>query len=410
MQATSNLTVSKPAHVPDERVFDFDFTNIPGADEDVQLAWRALREKAPEVFWTPRNGGHWVALHYEDILEIQTNHEKFSHREFTLPLDPNKLFSPLPLSLDPPEHGKYRRIIMPTFLPKQVNKAEDVVRDVAIRLIEEMAPKGGCEFIEDFARKLPIAVFMTIVDLPFEDRTILLPHAETVVRSNDVKARRDSQSFMHEYLKGWVEQRREQPGDDLISTVVHSQVGDRPITNDEVFALLSLLLFGGLDTVASMMGFIARFLAMHPEHREDLAEHPELNRDAVEELLRRHGVSNTARWITHDFELRGAPLQGGDMIQIPNLLVGLDERLVADPLTVDFRRKRIKHAAFGNGPHTCPGAVLARREISVFIEEWLKRIPDFYIKPGTRPQMATGLVNGVTRLDLAWDPAKTRNV
>ena len=98
------------------------------------------------------------------------------------------------------------------------------------------------------------------------------------------------------------------------------------------------------------------------------------------------------------------------MIQIPNLLYGLDERLNDDPLTVDFRREHIQHAAFGNGPHTCPGAVLARREIVVFLEEWLSRIPDFSLRPGAPPQMATGLVNGVNRLDLVWDPASTRSI
>jgi cytochrome P450 len=98
------------------------------------------------------------------------------------------------------------------------------------------------------------------------------------------------------------------------------------------------------------------------------------------------------------------------MIQVPNLLYGLDDRIVDDPLTVDFRRESVPIAAFGAGPHTCPGAVLARREIAVFIEEWLPRIPDFELKPGSRPAMASGLVNGVTRLELVWDPTTTHDV
>jgi cytochrome P450 len=408
MHAATLEPVRAPAHVPPARIYDFDFFAPPGAEEDVHLAWARLHVEAPDIFWTPRNGGHWVATRAEDIREIQTNHERFSHRVFTLPYDPQARFTPLPLGVDPPEHTPYRRIIMPAFLPKVVNSVEAMVRELAAGLVRELAPRGECEFIEDFARKLPIAVFMKIVDLPYEDRETLLPWAEVVVRSSDQALRREAHAKMMGYLAKWVEQRRAEPREDLISTVVHAKVGDRLITDEETFSLLTLVLFGGLDTVASMMGFIARFLAQHPEHRRDLVEHPELRKAAVEELIRRHGVSNTARYITEDCEMNGVRFSAGDLIQVPNTLYGLDERVNDDPLTVDFRREDGRHAAFGNGPHTCPGAVLARREIAVFLDEWLARIPEFAVKPGSKPQMASGHVNGVTRLELVWDPATAR--
>jgi cytochrome P450 len=408
VQATPADLSPTPAHVPAERVYDFDFFAPPGADEDVQLAWKRLHAAAPDIFWTPRNGGHWVATRAEDILEIQTNHERFSHRVFTIPADPDAHHTPLPLGVDPPEHAAYRRILTPAFLPKAINAIEDSVRELAIDLVRTLAPQGECEFVEDFARKLPIAVFMNMVDLPFADRELLLPWAEVVVRSSDQAKRREAQASMMGYLAKWVEARRAAPGDDLISTVVHAKVGDRPIRPDETFNILTLVLFGGLDTVASMLGFIARFLALHPAHRRELVEHPELRKNAIEELIRRHGVTNTGRYITGDFVYKGVQLKTGDLIQVPNVLFGLDERVNPDPLTVDFRREPVRQAAFGNGPHTCPGAVLARREISVFLDEWLQRIPDFTLKPGVKPGMASGHVNGVTRLDLVWDPAAVR--
>jgi cytochrome P450 len=409
MHAVTLELARPPAHVPPELVYDFDFFAPPGVEDDVHLAWNRLHEEAPDIFWTPRNGGHWVATRAEDIREIQTNYARFSHRVFTLPYDPQVRVTPLPLGVDPPEHTPYRRIIMPAFLPNVVNGVEAMVRELAAGLVGDIAPRGACEFIEDFARKLPIAVFMKIVDLPYEDRETLLPWAEVVVRSSDQAQRREAHAKMTGYLAKWVEARRAQPGEDLISAVVHAKVGERPITDQETFSLLTLVLFGGLDTVASMMGFIARFLAMHPEHRRDLVEHPELRKTAVEELIRRHGVSNTARYITEDCEMGGVRFRAGDLIQVPNSLYGLDERVNDDPLSVDFRREDVRHAAFGNGPHTCPGAVLARREIAVFLDAWLARIPDFELRPGARPQMASGHVNGVTRLELVWDPAATRD-
>lgn len=396
----------KPAHVPSNLVFDFDFFAPPGGDEDVQLAWARLHEVAPDIFWTPRNGGHWVATRADDILAIQMDHERFSHRVFIIPADPEEHHTPLPLGVDPPAHGPYRRILTPAFLPKVINAIEDSVRVFAAELIEELAPQGECEFIEAFARKLPIAVFLKMVDLPFEHREFLLPWAEVVVRSSDQAARREAQMNMMHYLAQYVEERRGAPGEDLISTVVHAKVGDRPIEPQEVFNILSLVLFGGLDTVASLLGFIARFLALHPEHRKELITHPERLKNAIEELIRRHGVTNTGRYITHDFTYNGVQLRQGDLIQAPNVLFGLDERMNPDPLKVDFNRESPRLAAFGNGPHTCPGAVLARREIAVFLEEWLKRIPEFSIKPGTKPEMACGYVNGVTRLELVWPTAK----
>jgi cytochrome P450 len=168
-------------------------------------------------------------------------------------------------------------------------------------------------------------------------------------------------------------------------------------------AMCLLLLFGGLDTVASMLSFIARFLALNPAHRRELAQDRSLIPNAVEELIRRHGVANTCRLVKKDIVLKGAPLKAGDQIQAPNVFVGLDEATVTDPMRVDFHRERpIPHAAFGNGVHTCPGAVLARREIKVFLEEWLARIPDFEIKPGTIPLVEAGNVSGVVELQLSW--------
>jgi len=106
--------------------------------------------------------------------------------------------------------------------------------------------------------------------------------------------------------------------------------------------------------------------------------------------------------ITRDFEYGGVPFKAGEQITLPKALHGLDERRYADPLTVDFARPSSRHAAFGDGPHRCPGAGLARMELRVFLEEWLSRIPDFGIKPGASPVTSSGNVNGMMVLPLVW--------
>jgi cytochrome P450 len=312
----------------------------------------------------------------------------------------------IPILYDPPQHTAYRHIIMRMFTPEKIGALELKARALAVSLIEAMQPRGSCEFVAEFADKLPIIVFLGMMDLPLEDREYLTSLAEIQSRDPDVSKRTAANDAMRGYLETWIAKRTADPGTDIISQIVTARIDGRALTPFEVMGMCRLLLGGGLDTVAAMIAFSARFLALNPAHRRQLAEDPELIALAVDELIRRHGVSNTARLITHDFAYHGVQLKQDELICIPNCLYGLDERIVADPLIVDFRRQRpIPLAAFGNGPHTCPGAALARREIRVFLQEWLRRIPDFEITPGTRPVMETGIVSDVRELHLSWPTA-----
>jgi cytochrome P450 len=357
------------------------------------------------VFWTPRNGGHWIATRGEAIREIQTNHRRFSQRIMTVPASA-QTFRILPANADPPEHDGYRRIIMPSFLPKAIEKLDAAIHRVSAELVEAVADSGRCEFIEDFGRKLPIIGFLMVVDLPLTDREMLVGLADAIMHGTNAARAAEAQQDMLGYMIRCIEHRRANPGKDVLSRVVYGRIDDRPLTDEEVLSLVRLILFGGLDTLTALMGFIWRFLATHPEACRELVEHPELRRNAVEELIRRHGVVNTARYVTEDCEFGGAPLRKGDMIQIPNALFGLDERITPNPLAVDFRRQHVQHVAFGNGPHICPGQYLARREIAALLDAWLGRIPEFRLAPGTRPLLHSGASNnGILRLDLVWTPA-----
>ena len=182
-------------------------------------------------------------------------------------------------------------------------------------------------------------------------------------------------------------------------------LGGERISEDEAVNYASTVLFGGLDTVASMLGFFARFLAGNAAIRKLLIE----RRDddafimrAVDELLRRHSVANVGRFLKEDFTYKGVEFRAGDRILPATPFVGLDDKLNPDPLVVDFDRVRPSMAVFGNGPHSCPGANLARRELKVFLQEWLPRIPDFSVKPGTQPVVTTAIINSVLRLELVW--------
>lgn len=401
---TERALAPRPDHVPADLVRDFDLYDIPGAAEDIQAAYRAIQQASPDIFWTPHNGGHWVATRGEDIIEMQRDYSRFSHQHIVLPPMPDAPRQ-IPLEMDPPEHARYRRPLMQALMPSIVAELEAKVRQVAIDAVERLLPRGECEFVEDFAKVLPIHVFLALVELPLDDKAYLLTLAEDSVRGRDAETRGRSQQLMGAYLLPWIRARRETPGNDLLSKLVNVDIGGERISEAEATSYATLVLFGGLDTVAGMIAFIARFLAQNPGQRRQLVERLDDDafvRNAIEEMVRRHGLANTARVIASDFDYKGVSFRAGDRILPANLFVGVDDRLNPDPLVVDFSREKPVHAAFGNGAHACPGAVLARREIRIFLQEWLSRTPDFRIRPGTSPVLATGMVNGVLRLELVW--------
>lgn len=397
----NSAVLERPEHVPAELVRQFDVYAIPGSDKDVHMAWKAVADNNPPIFWTPCNGGHWVTTIADDIVDLQTNYEDFSMVAATVP---RQAYLSLPLEADPPYHTSLRGILSPLFRAATMKKIEAHALEVAIRQIEHLAPLGKCEFVKDFAQHLPIAIFLMLVDLPFEDRHILLPFAEQRFRSPDPEVRAAARQGIIDYCADVVAARRKVPGDDVISLILHAQVQGRAITDDEANSMLATVMSGGLDTVASAMSFAARFLANNPGHRQQLIEHPELVPNAVNELMRRFGIANTARLVAHDVDLHGVALKKGDQIMGPSHLYGLDEEKFPNPLEVDFTRQNAAtHAAFGNGVHKCPGMNIARLEIGIFLREWLARIPDFARDPEHEPVMKTGMANTLQSLNLKWE-------
>lgn len=392
-----------PPHVPAALVHEFDLYNVQVENNDYHAALKRLHAPGiPDIFWTPKNGGHWVATRGEDIYQIFKDSERFSSQKLVVPAERNTHRLP-PITLDPPEHTKYRVLLSPLLSPKAVAGLADRAREQAIELIEAMYPRGGCEFVSEFAQHLPIGIFMRMVDVPTEDREKLLGWAEQQVRPTSEAEREQGFMNIFAYAAQKVKERRAQPGSDAISQLTKAQIDGRPITDEELIPIVSLLLIGGLDTVASAMGFMARFLASSPAHRQELIEHPERIPGAVEELLRRFPVVNQGRMVRADITYKGVAMKAGDMINMPTTLHGLDDRQFDDPMHVNFQRPTPIHSTFGNGAHRCPGSLLARTEMKIFLEEWLKRIPDFRIKPGATVGVRAGVNATLFELPLEWE-------
>ena len=398
--------MSISAHVPDHLVVEFDHYNLPGGSEDVHLAYHAFQQMGPDIFWTPRNGGHWVITRAEDIKVVESDYERFSHvcsANIPVVTGTERAY---PIEVDPPLHHHFRDPLVHALQPRKVEAMSDVVRETCVTLIEAFAGRGECEFVSEFAEMFPIMIFLDFVQLPLEDRTRLLHYTSNVTRPKSPEDRLPAFQGLSDYLSFWVKKRRENPGDDILSQMANLAIDGEKLPFSDAVGYVRTVCLGGLDTVTASLGFFMRFFAMNPGHRKIFRESmhdSNFIRRAVEELMRRHGLVCTTRVATHDFAYKDVPFAKGDMVLVPNLYAGLDDRCFPNPLTVDFdRSSRTMHAFFDFGPHTCVGHVLARRELRIFLKEWFGRIPDFTFKPGTKPVLASGSVNGVEELQLAW--------
>lgn len=390
-----------PPHVPPELVRDFNYFAIPPVDGDLHLGWNALHNE-PDIFYTPRNGGHWVFTRAEDIKEAYGNLDFFvSTSQNAIPRQQRDIrFSPA--EVDPPELDDVRKLLLPRFRPGVIKVMEAASRDLCVSLIEGMKPQGGCEFVTGFAQHMPIRIFLTMMDLPREDAARLLPIAEMQVRNPDPEAASESFAEMAAYLEEKITARESELADDLISALIIGQINNEPINRAEIISICLNLMFAGLDTVVSAMSFFMRFLGTHPEHRRQLVETPSLIPSAVEELLRYHGVTNLARSAAKDQTYKGIMMKAGEQILLPTVLFGLDERRFSNPLTIDFIRQDNTHLIFGGGAHRCPGSHLARMELRIMLEEWVARIPEFTVCKDGGSITQSGKVNAMKHLPLRW--------
>lgn len=392
-----------PAHVPGDLIRDFDYVDIQG-EKDVYVRFKRLHQ-GPDIFFTPRYGGHWVVTRYADMDHILSDDEHFSNRHSTIPRQPIRI--PLAES-DGQIHRDFRKLLQPFFVGKSIELLETKIRKLTVSLIEGFHGRGQCDFAEEFALKMPIYITMDLLGLPLQDAPHMIKVAEGILHSVDHDVQMETYGKIFQYLaEKIIPERRTHPGSDMISTIVRGTVeGGRPLAEDEILGLCCALIAGGLDTVPNMLSFMILFLARNPGHRQQLIDDPALINDAVEELIRRHHIGNFTRVVIKDMDYKGMPFKAGDIVMTPTTLAGLDEQRYADAMSVDFRRQDKKHLAFGRGPHQCIGIMLARSELRIFLAEWLKRIPQFEITSGDEAVVAAAKVNHVLHLPISWKVAQ----
>lgn len=403
--------LSVPEHVPAERVCPFSFWSSPGMEtaphSDPHVAVSKGLQGKPPIFWAPGNSfdgkGTWMLTRAEDMRTVLQDAETFSsNRQFFSPLL-GESWPLVPLELDPPEHMKYRALINPLFGPKRMNAMQTAIRERAARMIEELKPRGSCDFMNEFAFPFAVGIFLQFLGIPDERLKEFVDWGNQLLHAAKASERRAAATAIIGFLEDLFEQRRREPADDVATLLVQARIDGKPLGRDELRGYGTLLFVGGLDTVANALGFDFRYLAEHPDEQRRLREDPSLIPNAAEEMLRAFSTVHMVRTARRDTELHGVKIKAGDRVTCSSIVANRDPCEFPDPDRIDFTREVNRHVAFSYGPHRCAGSHLARREVIAAITEWLARVPQFRIKDGTAPVAIAGTVFGMDKLEIAWD-------
>lgn len=407
IQESARVDTSRvPAHVPADMVVPFDLLRVSGAKECPFKVMNSLRGNG-QVFYTPSHFsnevGAWVLTRAEDIRYVLQKPELFSSKGvsgFSKLL--GETWDMIPLELDPPEHTKFRGLLNPLLAPNRIAQMQDGMRESCIELIKQVVDKGGCDFVETFARQFPVRIFMQLMGLPLQDLDRIMKWEDTLLHAQSMPDRIDAAAAIRDYLRELIAARRKEPTGDLTSFAAHATIGGIELTDDEMLGICYLLFVGGLDTVASSLGFYFKYLAENPDQQMKLRQDPSLIPNAIEELLRAHSVVMVSRFVTEDTVVAGASMKKGDCIAIYSMFASMDPDDFDAPEHLDFERSPNRHIAFSYGPHRCIGSHLARRELVIAIEEWMRLVPPFRIAKDSEVLMHGGVVFGVDALPLEW--------
>lgn len=375
--AALSPAVPKPAHVPDACVYDFDIRSDPALCEDPHERVLDLLENAPPVFWTPRNGGHWVALTHAANFNAARDTETFSNGLVSpdmaaamrdmMPKDLGYIPQAVPISMDPPQHTMYRMPLNGQFSPKTMNAMKDGIRDLANQLIDRIKANGRCEFMSEVAEIMPVQVFLQVLGLPLDRMDAyrdLVKDYLLGTTNPDLGSMARRTRGVADAMRDIIDARQKEPRNDLISTMWAMKIDGKPTTVEDMENFGVLLFIAGLDTVMNGMGHGIRHLARDLPLQRQLRENPELIGDAMEELLRRYTFTVPPRRVARDTVLEGAPLKAGDRLMLYLPAADLDAKEYPEPRKVDIHRDQV-HIAFNAGPHRCLGSHLARIELLV---------------------------------------------
>jgi cytochrome P450 len=413
--ASIQVDMPAPLHVPRDRLVDLTWAtgSKPNdlRDPYEPCGWLA-GPGIPRILFNPPmpnsgglaggSRGAWVVTHYEDIERVYTDNEYFSNKgaaEFQALI--GETFRSIPLAVDPPNHAKYRQFLFPHFSAARINLVEPQMRALAVEMIERFAAEGEVDVAWDFGRVYPVRVFMSLMGFPPPMFQQFLDWEWNILHASDRAQTAVSLRAVLDFLRGFIAEKQTSPDEQLVSKIVHGRIEGRPLTDEEKIGIVWFLWLGGLDTVAATISQMFRRMAVEPEIQRQLRAHPELTNSAVEEFLRTQPILSSSRSAKREFEWHGVTINAGDAVQCLNSSGNFDPARFPHPRSFDPAREPNRHFTFVAGIHLCLGATLARRELRIILDEWLRRIPEFTVKQGADTTVFPGLLS-IRNLPLVW--------
>ncbi len=405
-----------PAHIPPEAVYDFDIRLDPGLLANPHERLREILREAPPVFWTPRNGGRWIAMGYQETFDAARDIENFSSEYMpraqmeaimaAMPKDMPRMPMPVPITMDPPDHTKYRSPLQKTFSPRAAMAQIEDIRTLCDALIDKVIDQGHCDFIPAIAEPLPVTIFLKLMGLPVEQlahfRNLVHEFLENTMNDNQAANANVSRKVADAILPTILE-RQAAPQDDIISLLWATEIDGAPMTVELMEDYSVLLFIAGLDTVINGMGFAVRHLAMNPDLQADLRANPGKIVDASEEMLRRYSFTMPMRRVAKETTFAGWTMMPGEWLVLYYPGADLDPRQFDAPEKYDLARDDKVHLAFGAGVHRCLGAHLARVELQVLYQQMLKRFPTWRLDPEKQVKFHSGNIIAFDSLPIRWD-------
>ena len=377
---------------------DFDHTDPVWVDNPFPI-WDDLRKRCP-VAHSDRFNGVYLPTRAEDIHAIAYDTDHFTSRAVVVSTNVPEAVAPIggapPITSDPPFHQHARKILLPAFGPKVIEALRPRVVELCHKLIDEMEGRDVVDGAADYAQSIPPAVIAHMLGLPMEDGDIFRTFIHNTLGNVDAPPEERQAAFgqLDSYLDGHLNDHLENPRDDLITFLQNAEIFGNKLSFEHVRGTIALLMIAGIDTTWSAIGASLFHLASTDSDRARLRNEPQLLPTAVEEFLRAYAPVTMARVVKEDVEISGTVLREGEWCLLPFPAANRDPEAFIDADQFVIDRAENRHAAFGLGIHRCLGSNLARLELSVAVQVWMERFPDFILEDPSAVTWAPGQVRG----------------
>ena len=386
---------------------DWDHTD-PAWVNDPYPIWEDLRQRCP-VAHTDRYGGGWFPATHAGVSEIAKDTEHFTSRTVIInegrPTD-EELPAPIgvapPITSDPPFHALARKLILPAFSPGVVNALEPQIRELCNRLLDDVIGEEVVNGSLSYAKLIPPGVIREMLGFPAEDTEKFIEMVHIITEAVDLPLEERIEAFIpvEEYFVAQIEDHQDNPRDDLTSFLLDAEIDGQKLALEHVFGTMVLILVAGIDTTWGAIGASLWHLAQNPEDLARLVNEPELMPTAVEEFLRFYAPVTMARLVNADMEYLGCPMKEYDWILLGFPAANRDPVVFKDADKFIIDRAENRHVAFGLGIHRCIGSNLARLELRVAIEEFIRRYTKFELANKKDVTWAQGQIRGPRNLPL----------